>query len=123
MFREMFLVTGLGKYRESDASAVDAAEVLKMAVKGGAVAMGRGDCDSLKAGKKADIIMLDLYAPNMQPIHNIAKNIVYSGSKTNVKMTMINGNILYVNGALHIGISPDEIYKNVAKSCDRIFAK
>ncbi|SEQ89230.1 5-methylthioadenosine/S-adenosylhomocysteine deaminase [Lachnospiraceae bacterium NE2001] len=123
MFREMFLVTGLGKYRESDASAVDAVEVLKMAVKGGAVAMGRGDCDSLKAGKKADIIMLDLYAPNMQPIHNIAKNIVYSGSKTNVKMTMINGNILYENGEFNIGISPDEIYKNVAKSCDRIFAE
>ena len=58
----------------------------------------------------------------MQPIHNIATNIVYSGSKTNVKMTMINGNILYENGEFNIGISPDEIYKNVAKSCDRIFA-
>ncbi len=31
MFREMFLVTGLAKYKEKDASAVDAYEVLKMA--------------------------------------------------------------------------------------------
>ena len=36
MFREMFLVTALAKYRENDASAVDALEVLKMATIGGA---------------------------------------------------------------------------------------
>lgn len=34
----------------------------------------------------------------MQPINNIIKNIVYSGSKENVKLTMINGKILYENG-------------------------
>ena len=40
MFREMFLTTALAKYRENDASAVDANEVLKMATLGGAKAMG-----------------------------------------------------------------------------------
>ena len=40
MFREMYLVTALAKYREGDASAVDANEVLKMACVGGARAMG-----------------------------------------------------------------------------------
>ena len=33
--------------------------------------------------------MIDLMQPNMQPIQNIEKNLVYSGSKQNVKMTMI----------------------------------
>ena len=46
----------------------------------------------------ADMIMIDLHQPNMQPLHNICKNIVYSGSKMNVKMTMINGKILYEDG-------------------------
>ena len=36
--------------------------------------------------------------PNMQPLHNISKNLVYSGSKQNVKMTVVNGRILYENG-------------------------
>ena len=40
MFREMFLVTGLSKYRENDASATDADTVLKMATLGGAAARG-----------------------------------------------------------------------------------
>lgn len=95
MFREMFLVTGLAKLKQKDASAVDAMEVLKMATVNGALAMGLRDADILAAGKLADIIMIDLMQPNMQPINNIPKNIVYSGSKSNVAMTMIGGRILY----------------------------
>ena len=95
MFREMFLTTALAKYRENDASAVDANEVLKMATLGGAKAMGLRNCDTLSRGKKADLIVIDLSQPNMQPINNITKNLVYSGSKIKVILTMINGNILY----------------------------
>ena len=98
MFREMFLVTALAKLRDNDPKAVDGMEVLKMATVHGAHSMGLHDADVLAEGKLADIIMIDLHQPNMQPLHNIAKNIVYSGSKMNVKMTMINGKILYENG-------------------------
>lgn len=98
MFREMFLVAGLQKYREEDAAACPAFEVLEMATKGGALAMGLSDCDVLAAGKLADFAVIDLNQPNMQPHNNIAKNLVYSGSKQNVKMTVVNGQILYENG-------------------------
>lgn len=111
MFREMFLVTGLAKLKEEDASAVAADEVLKMATVNGALAMGLTDCDVLAEGKKADIIMIDLHQPNMQPINNIAKNIVYSGSKQNVKMTMIHGKILYEDGRFFTGEEPEIIYE------------
>jgi 5-methylthioadenosine/S-adenosylhomocysteine deaminase len=110
MFREMFLVTGLSKLREKDASSVDALEVLKMATVNGAHAMGI-EGDVLAEGKPADMIMIDLQQPNMQPLNHIAKNIVYSGSKQNVKMTMINGRILYENGTFLTDDRPEEIYK------------
>ena len=116
MFREMFLVTGLAKLREKDASAVDAYEVLKMATVNGAHAMGLKDCDILAEGKYADMILIDLHMPNMQPIHNIPKNIVYSGSKINVKMTMINGKIRYENGTYFVPQEADSIYE----SCEAI---
>lgn len=112
MFREMFLVTGLAKLSEGDASAVDADQVLLMAVKNGAKAMGLSDCDMLKAGKLADIIMIDLQQPNMQPLNCISKNLVYSGSKANVKMTMVNGKILYEDHEFHIGADPLKIYEH-----------
>lgn len=111
MFREMFLVTGLAKLREQDAGAVDGLEVLKMATVGGAKAMGLPDCDVLAVGKEADMIMIDLNQPNMQPINNIAKNIVYSGNKENVIMTMIHGKVVYENGVYDIGMAPEDIYK------------
>lgn len=110
MFREMFLVTGLAKLREHDASAVDAAEVLRMATVNGAHAMGLKDCDVLAEGKCADLIIIDLHQPNMQPLNNITKNIVYSGSKQNIVLTMVNGNVLYENGNFHIGAEPEEVY-------------
>ena len=120
MFREMFLVTGLSKLREMDAASVPAEEVLKMATCNGARAMCLDDCDVLAVGKKADIIMIDLNMPNMQPIHNIVANIVYSGSKINVKMTMIDGKILYEDGQYHVGVDPEEIYKKANELVDEL---
>ena len=111
MFREMFLVTRLAKLKEEDAAAVDAMEVLKMATVNGAHAMGLTEADVIAEGKLADLIMIDLKMPNMQPLNNIAKNIVYSGSKINVKMTMIGGRILYENGSFLIDEKPEDIYE------------
>lgn len=120
MFREMFLVTGLAKLRERDASAVPAEEVLKMAVSGGASAMGLKDCGSLAEGKLADLIVVDLKQPNMQPVNNIVKNLVYSGSKQNVKLTMVNGRILYENGRFFVGAEPEEIYEKANRIIGRM---
>ncbi len=120
MFREMFLVTALQKFQEEDAAAMDAMEVLRMATVGGAHAMCLPECDTLAAGKYADLIMIDLQQPNMQPLNHIAKNLVYSGSKQNVKLTMVNGKILYENGQFQIGVDPAEVYQRVNASIDRM---
>ena len=123
MFREMFLVTGLAKIKEKDASAVDAMEVLKMATVNGAHAMGLKDADVLKTGKLADIILIDLNQPNMRPIHNIPKNLVYSGSKQNVIMTMIGGKILYEKGEFYTKDKPEEIYQKADDIAKKIMYK
>lgn len=119
MFREMFLVTGLAKLHDMDAAAVVPREVLKMATVNGAKCMGLSDSDVLAAGKLADIIMLDIHQPNMQPLNNIVDNIVYSGSRANVKMTMIDGRILFEDGRFFTGADPELIYENA----NRIMAK
>lgn len=98
MFREMYLAAVLQKILLKDAAAMQADKILRMAVCGSAEAMGLEDCDTIKKGKKADLIVIDLNAPNMRPLHNIPKNLVYSGSKQNILMTMCAGKILYENG-------------------------
>ncbi len=123
MFREMFLVSGLSKLRENDAASLDAMRVLRMATVHGAKAMRLNKSDVLATGKYADIIMIDLHQPNMQPIHIIPKNLVYSGSKANVLMTMVGGKILYRNGEFNIGESPEKIYEKCEQIVRRMIAE
>ena len=82
--------------------------------------MGLTDCDCLAEGKKADLVLIDLERPNMQPLNNIGKNLVYSGSKENVKLTMINGRILYENGEFHVGSDVSEIYRKANEIAERL---
>lgn len=109
MFREMFLTTALQKFKTKDASACSAESVLKMATVGSAKAMNLNHADILEVGKKADLIVIDLNQPNMNPIYNIKNNLVYSGSKQNVKLTMVNGNILYQDGKF-LTVDANEVY-------------
>ena len=86
-----------------------------------AVKQGFDVYTTAEAAKKADIIMLDLSRPNMQPINNIEKNIVYSGSKENVLMTMIEGVIRYENGKFNIGVEPSQLYSKAEEIKKRIY--
>ncbi len=119
MFREIYLIAATQKLHNRDAASTDANRILEMATIGSAKCMGLDNCNVIEADKKADLIVLDLHRPNMQPINNITKNIIYSGSKENVKLTMVNGRILYENGCFN-GIDTEEIYYYAQKITDRI---
>ena len=60
--------------------------------------------------------------PNMQPEHDLLKNLVYSGSKENVRMTMVNGKILYEDGQFFMDEDPSDIYCQTAKIIKRMEA-
>lgn len=111
MFREMYLVSALQKLVTGDAAACPAEAVLEMACVGGARAMGLLDCDDIAPGKMADLAVLDLRRPNMQPENNLVKNIVYAGSKENVRLTMVAGRVRYERGEFFTGESAERIYR------------
>ena len=111
MFREMYLACVLQKLRTMDAAACDAGQILEAACCGGARAMGLRDCDCIAVGKQADLTVIDLHRPNMRPLTNIPKNLVYAGSRDNVRLTMVAGRVLYENGEFFIGEDPEQIYR------------
>ena len=115
MFREMYLACVLPKLRLNDAAACPAENILLAACSGGARAMGLDGCDSLAEGKAADLAVISLHRPNMRPIHDVAKNLVYSGTRDNVRMTMVAGRILYENGEFRVGCDAEEIYAEAEK--------
>ena len=80
----------------------------------------RIDADCIAPGKLADLVVIDLHQANMQPEHNTMKNLVYSGSNSNVLLTMVNGKILYENGVYHVGESPEDIIAHARAATERI---
>ena len=115
MFREMYLTCVLQKLSHSDAAACPAEDVLMAACSGGARAMGLGSCDCLAEGKAADLAVISMSRPNMRPVHDIAKNLVYSGTRDCVRLTMIAGKILYENGEFFVGSDASGIYEEAEK--------
>lgn len=120
MFREMFLATGLQKGSLYNPTLMSGEYVLNMATSNNAKAMGVEYLDSIEIGKDADLIMIDLNQPNMQPVNNVLKNVVYAGSKSNILMTIVAGKILYEKGEYNIGEDIDKIYSKCQQITDRI---
>ncbi|MCM1538038.1 MAG: amidohydrolase [bacterium] len=130
MFREMYLLSVLAKYREQEPAAVSPMQILTMAAGNGARIMGLPDCTSLREGAKADVIRVDMKQPEMRPLHGIpdgklypsrfAANLVYSGSKRDVRMTVVDGRILYEDGRYNLNMNRDELYAEVERIADRI---
>ncbi|HHT67257.1 MAG TPA: amidohydrolase [Erysipelotrichaceae bacterium] len=112
MFKEMYLAATMQKLLLKTANAIPAYEILKMATVNAAKAMGLKDSDVLAVNKYADLIMIDLHAPNLKPTNDIISSLVYAGNKSNVVMTMVNGKILYEKGQFFLSESVEEIYHN-----------
>ena len=110
MFKEMFLCATQSNILREKSYSVDPFDILKAACCTGAKIMGLDDCDILAKGKKADIIMIDMKDPSMQPESVFVDNLVFSGDTSVVKMTMINGKILYENGSFTT-VDIDSLYE------------
>ena len=100
IFTEMKLTALFNKIQYRDPEVMPAWEVLRMATIEGARATGLGDeIGSLEAGKQADLILVDLGAPNLSPVldapvRNIVPNLVYAASGHEVKTVMVAGKVL-----------------------------
>ncbi len=79
-----------------DASMMDAQSMLDMATINGYSSLGFRNGGTIEEGNLADIITVDLKAPNMVPSspENIVQNIVYSANPGNVCDVIIGGKIL-----------------------------
>lgn len=81
-----------------DSTLITPKEAFYAATRAGAVAQGRDDCGALKVGNRADLIALDLSWPNLNPVHDLINNLLFSASGAEVVMTMVDGRVLYRDG-------------------------
>ena len=122
LFEEMHLAALIHCGYLEDPTAMQAGEVLCMATINGAAAQGRTNCGKLAAGYKADIIAVDLSGPHMRPVLDLPALLVYSAQAADVRMTMVDGKILYENGEF-LTIDRERTERDVQASVERLFAK
>ena len=96
MFKEMDLLAKIQKVRHQDATAMPAQSVLQCATTGNAKLLGLPRLGHLKAGYKADLIVLDLATPHLTPFYN-PDLLVYAASGADVHTVMIDGRIVMEN--------------------------
>ncbi len=101
LFREMDTAAKLHKVHRLDPTVMPANVVLGMATLAGAGVLGMEKAiGSLEAGKKADVIILDLDRPHLQPIHNLHSQLVYSATGADVRDVIIDGKLVMENRKL-----------------------
>src|SRR2546429_428399 len=67
----------------------------------GARALGlEKEIGSLEVGKRADVIVVDLNRPHSSPQHGIVSTLVYSSQGSDVRATIIDGQIVMRDRAL-----------------------
>lgn len=119
LFYEMKVGAILNKCRFRNPAVFQAWKMLRLATIEGAGALGMGnEIGSLEAGKKADIIMLDMQVPQMtpvvlEPICNIIPNLVYAANGSEVELSMIDGKIVMEDRKL-LRINEEKILKDAS---------
>ena len=125
MFEEIRLASFMAKTRENDPTALPAKTALLMATRLGAQAMHIGHLTgSLEAGKRADLIMVDI-----NTLHNLPRfrrdpdgvyaQLVYAGKSTDVTDVMVNGRWLMQDKEL-LTIQVPALQEAVAEYAKRV---
>lgn len=98
MFEEMRSAALLAKGISLDPCALPAGEALKMATRVGALSQGREDCGDIAEGYRADLAVLSLKRPAMNPLHSALSNVLYAAGNSDVEMTIVDGRVVYRDG-------------------------
>lgn len=122
MFGEMRTAALLAKAVGADAAALPAAEVLRMATLGAARALRLDHrIGSIVAGKRADLIAVDLSALETQPVYDPLSQLVYAAGRHQVREVWLDGRRRLCNGQL-VDLDVDAIVAKVHAWRERIRA-
>jgi 5-methylthioadenosine/S-adenosylhomocysteine deaminase len=115
LFQEMDFVAKVHKAHRLDPTVMPAQAVLELATLGGARVLGmEKEIGSLEAGKKADVIILDLNKPHLQPVYNIVSHLVYSATGADVRDVIIDGKVIMENRKL-LTLDEEEILERIGE--------
>ncbi|MBE0600989.1 MAG: amidohydrolase [Firmicutes bacterium] len=99
LWEEIKLMPLLQKGTTCDPTVVTPAQTLAAATSIGAKAMGYDRLGLLKEGYIADLILVNINTPHMTPSIHLESNLIYALQGSDVRLTMVDGKVLYRDGA------------------------
>jgi len=96
MFQEMDLLAKSQKLRTLDATSLPAHQALTAATTGNADILGLAKLGEIATGHKADLILLDMDQPHLQPCYS-QDFLVYNASGADISTVIIDGKIVLQN--------------------------
>jgi len=100
LFDQMRLFAVSQKTACHDRSLFPAREIVRIATRGGAEALGMTNAGQLSPGCLADLLVVSLEGSSMFPVYNPYSALVYSAGAGNVSLVMTGGQIRVRNGQL-----------------------
>jgi 5-methylthioadenosine/S-adenosylhomocysteine deaminase len=122
LFQEARTAALLAKAVASDAQAFPAHAALRAATLGGALALGLGEkIGSIRPGKAADLVAVDLSGPALQPCYDPVSHLVYAAGREQVSDVWVAGQARVRGGELHANVvsgleNAHELWQNALKS-------
>lgn len=120
MFEELRTAAFLQKSATGDPLALPACEALRMATAAGARAMGReGELGVVQEGALADLIVIDLQKPHLQPLHDVVSTLVYCGKASDVETVVVDGRVVVEERRL-LGVDLPQLFRDAEAAVRRI---
>ncbi len=116
MFEEMKFAALLQKFYYNDPTLMKADEVFATATLNAARAF-KLKAGAIKEGNLADLVLVNLHKPYMQPCHNLVANLVYAANNGCVDTVIVDGNIVVRNGVFE---GEEEIIKKASEVAFRL---
>ncbi|NLW91052.1 MAG: amidohydrolase family protein, partial [Syntrophomonadaceae bacterium] len=123
MFRHMFQCIRYHRTNFRDLSYMPSGKVLEMVTIDAARALGlEQDLGSLEAGKKADLILINVRKPHLYPFNMPLHRIVYYANGNDVDTVIIDGKVIMENRIV-LTLNEEAVLDSVKKVVDDMLKK
>ena len=123
MFEEINLAAIINKGITGIATAVPAIKAVEMATVNGAKSLlWENEIGTIEAGKKADIILIDMDKPHLYPIHDIISSLAYTVQGSDVDTVIVNGKVIMEKREMKT-MDVEKIKYNAEKSAESLIRR
>jgi len=119
LIEEMRLAIVAGRLMSEDLRSLDTAGAFEAATFGGAAALGRDDIGALAPGMAADIVLVDLNHPLMQPVRDPLRSFVFHAADRAVRTVLVDGEVVLKDGE-PVHLDPKAAMQKVAEAQARM---